>query len=164
MLSKANSAIQVAEKAVNEAILTLYTQKDAVNIYASHYQSYRNAISATEQTIAANAIEIQAIHSDLSWERSLRQKLMNFLIPFLSTLAGKTSAATVLLEFSGTLDALQPVLDDIVVTLRPLIVNSSNYQLLISATLPTIIDNLEEANRRVKETEASKISVFQDFI
>ncbi|KAJ1212897.1 hypothetical protein NDU88_000540 [Pleurodeles waltl] len=169
-ITKANEAMRNAEYAIAEATRSLNTQKNAVNMYTSQCQSCRQTISSIEHTIAANCAQIQAIQEGIGRESALQQKLSNFLIPvrkcttLLSTLAGRTRTANILLEFSEMVDALLPVLEEIVVIVRPLIGKSSEYQLLITARLPTIIEKLEEANSRVKVATAPKNSAINAFL
>ncbi|XP_078533853.1 uncharacterized protein LOC144820075 [Lissotriton helveticus] len=135
--------------------------KIAVEKYESQYPAAEDAIRSMEQPIAAKAVEIQILQQDLNSERTLFQNVNNFLISLrkctslLSTVAGKTSAANMYLELSEVLDGLLGILNEIVVTLRPLVESSTEYSLLITAKLPTIINKLEEANNGLKKAAAS---------
>ncbi|XP_078530758.1 uncharacterized protein LOC144817804 [Lissotriton helveticus] len=170
MLVDAVKATQDAQHAVNEARQSVYNLQYAVNQYDRQHQSTREEISSTINEFWTNDVRIQNYQRDISQEKALRQKVVNFLIPlrkctsFLSTLAGKASAANLLMELAETLDDLLPVLNEIVVAIRPLIESSSDYQLLITARLPTIIGKLEEANRRIKLAVESEKSAFLDFL
>ncbi|KAJ1212905.1 hypothetical protein NDU88_000548 [Pleurodeles waltl] len=161
-ISKANEAIDNAEKMEFEAILDFNHHSRSVSRYEDERQSYSNEIHSTKQKIWAKTREIQNIQQNLNREGSLQQKLTNFIIPLrkcttlLSTLAGKTIVGNMLMELSGTLVQLLPIMNEIVETVRPLVENSTDYQLLISARLTNIIHKLKEANRRVKEAVACK--------
>ncbi|XP_069061735.1 uncharacterized protein [Pleurodeles waltl] len=161
-ISKANEAIQNAKKIMFEAIQDVGHHSWAVSRYEDESQSYSNEIHSTKQKIWANTREIQNSQQNLNCERTLQQKLTNFIISLrkcttlLSTLAGKTIVGNMLMELSGTLDQILPIMNEIVESVRPLVENSTDYQLLISARLPNIIHELKEANRRVKEAVASK--------
>ncbi|XP_078530760.1 uncharacterized protein LOC144817805 [Lissotriton helveticus] len=170
MIVDAVKATQDAQHAVNEARQSVYNLQYAVNQYDRQHQSTREEISSTINEFWTNDVRIQNNQRDISQENALRQKVVNFLIPlrrctsFLSSLAGKASAANMLMGLAETLDDLLPVLNEIVVAIRPLIESSSDYQLLITARLPTIIGKLEEANRRIKLAVESEKSAFLDFI
>ncbi|XP_078533852.1 uncharacterized protein LOC144820074 [Lissotriton helveticus] len=167
LIKKANEAKKNAEEASKEATIRHIKHQDAVEKYESELQFYREAIRTMEQAIAANTKTIHLLKRDLDSERELYQKLKHFLIPLrkctslLSILAGKTNAATMYMEFSGELDGLLGVLDEIVVSVRPFVESSADYSLLISDRLPTIIHKLAEANRRLKKAAASKSRVYQ---
>ncbi|XP_078530754.1 uncharacterized protein LOC144817799 [Lissotriton helveticus] len=156
MIAKANAAIRDAINRANEAKRLKQMHQAAVDKFESELRSDKEAIRSTEQTISDNTQQIQILQRDLNSERALYQKLNKFLIPlrkctsFLSTLAGKTSAASISIEFNGLLG----VLDEIIVTLRPLVESSTEYSLLVTAKLPTIIHKLEEANSRLKKAAA----------
>ncbi|KAJ1211520.1 hypothetical protein NDU88_006880 [Pleurodeles waltl] len=170
MIAKAHEAMRTAQYAVKEATRSLNTQKNAVNKYVSECWSCSQKISLTTKTIMSNKAQIQDIEGDICRESTLHQKLTHFLrsvrqcTTLLSTLAGRTRTANMLMEFGGMIDALLPVLEEVVVIVRPLIGSSSDYQLLITVRLPTIINKLEEANSRVKQTASSKNGAIQDFI
>ncbi|XP_069061744.1 uncharacterized protein [Pleurodeles waltl] len=162
MIRKAREAMESAENMARSAELLYLKQVAAVTRYEAECQSYRLEIHSKNLKIADIAVNIQEIEQNLNWEDNLQQRLTNFLIPLrkcttlLSTLAGKTRAANMLIELSGTLDELLPILEEIVVSVHPLVGSGTEYQLLISARLTTIIHKLEEANHRVKEAVASK--------
>ncbi|XP_078533858.1 uncharacterized protein LOC144820079 [Lissotriton helveticus] len=161
IIHKADAAIEHAVKEAREAQRMKDIYKAAVEKYESELQSYREEIRHTERTISANTVHIKALQRDLNSERLSFQKLKNFLIPLrkcttlLSILAGKTGAASMFAEFSGSLDDLLGVLDEIIVTLRPLVENSADYSILVFSRLPDIIHKLEDANRRLKDAAAS---------
>ncbi|XP_078530757.1 uncharacterized protein LOC144817803 [Lissotriton helveticus] len=170
MIVDAVKATQDAQHAVNEARRSVYNLQYAVNQYDRQHQSTREEFYSTINEFWTNDVRIQNYQRDISQEKALRQKVVNFLIPlrrctsFLSSLAGKASAANMLMGLAETLDDLLPVLNEIVVAIRPLIESSSDYQLLITARLPTIIGKLEEANRRIKLAVESEKSAFLDFL
>ncbi|XP_078533857.1 uncharacterized protein LOC144820078 [Lissotriton helveticus] len=156
MIAKANEAIGRALNEAEEIKRMKNINKADVDQYESQLRSDKSAIRSIEKKIVANADLIQLLQRDLNSEKALYQNLNKFLIPlrkctsFLSTLAGKTSAASISVEFNGLLG----VLDEIVVTLRPLVESSKEYSLLITAKLPTIIHKLTEANSRLKKAAA----------
>ncbi|XP_078533349.1 uncharacterized protein LOC144819254 [Lissotriton helveticus] len=155
-IALANAAIEDAINRANEAKRLKQIHQAAVDKFESELRSYRESIRSTEQTISDNTEHIQFLQEELNSERELYQKLSKFLIPlrkstsFLSTLAGKTSAASISIEFSGLLG----VLDEIAVSVRPLVKSSAVYSLLIADNLPTVIRKLTEANIRLKKAAA----------
>ncbi|XP_078530753.1 uncharacterized protein LOC144817798 [Lissotriton helveticus] len=157
MIAKADAAIRDAINRANEAKRLKQIHKAAVDKFESELQYYEESIRSTKRAISANTEHIQDLQRDLNSEKTLYQKLNKFLIPLrkctslLSILAGKTSAASMYVEFSGTLDGLLVVLDEIIVTLRPLVESSQEYSPLITAKLPTIIHKLTVANSRLKK-------------
>ncbi|XP_078530751.1 uncharacterized protein LOC144817796 [Lissotriton helveticus] len=156
MISKANEAIGRALNEAEEIKRMKNIHQATVDQYELRLRSDKSAIRSIEKKILANTDLIQILQRDLNSEKALYQNLNKFLIPlrkctsFLSILAGKTSAASISIEFNGLLG----VLDEIVVTLRPLVESSKEYSLLVTAKLPTIIHKLEEANSRLKKAAA----------
>ncbi|XP_078533854.1 uncharacterized protein LOC144820076 [Lissotriton helveticus] len=159
-----NKAIEQTQKSIKDLRKYRWLEriyKIAVEKYESQYPASEAAIRSMEQLIAANTVEIQNLQQDLNSERTLFQNLNNFQISLrnctslLRTVAGKTSVANMYLELSEVLDGLLGILNEIVVTLRPLVESSKEYSLLITSKLPTIINKLEEANNGLKKAAAS---------
>ncbi|XP_078533305.1 uncharacterized protein LOC144819204 [Lissotriton helveticus] len=169
-IKAADTAIRNANNQANEARRGLQAQLSTVNMYQEQCRSRSQAISSMEQSISANKGNIQAIMGDINRENTIQQQVTNFLIPvrqcstFLSTLAGKSRVANMFVQFSGMLDALLPVMDDIVKAARPLAGGDANFQLLITVRLPTIVEKLEKANQKVKKAATAKSSDMQEFL
>ncbi|KAJ1212860.1 hypothetical protein NDU88_000504 [Pleurodeles waltl] len=167
-VNAANTAIRNANNQANAAKRSLQAQLNAVNMYQQQCKARSQSINAMEESITANKGKIQAILGDITRENALQQQVTNFLIPvrqcstFLSTMAGRSRVANMLVQFSGMLDALLPAMDDIVKAARPLAGGDRNFQLLITVRLPTIVEKLEQANRKVKDVATARSGAPQE--
>ncbi|XP_078533839.1 uncharacterized protein LOC144820058 [Lissotriton helveticus] len=159
-----NGAVSSAQNQVNEAQRSLNAQLNTMNMYVTQSQSCRQSIEETLRAIDAIKKKIQALPRFTKQDTLVQQQFTNFLIPvsqctaLFRTMVGHvngTQQEDLLKSVSQLLDSLVPVLDGLVKVVRPLVRNDSTYQLLIALRLYTVIDKLEQANQKIKETLAA---------
>ncbi|XP_069091376.1 uncharacterized protein [Pleurodeles waltl] len=160
-----NGAISSGKNRVNEARRSLNAQLNTMNMYVAQRQSCSQSVDDTLRSIADIKGKIMALHPYNKRDILVQKQFTNFLLPmsqcnsFLRTMVGQISGGKQkahLKNVSQLLHALVPVLDDLVKAVRPLVRNDSTYQLLIALRLYTIIDKLEQANQKMKETSAAR--------
>ncbi|KAJ1212853.1 hypothetical protein NDU88_000497 [Pleurodeles waltl] len=169
-VNAADTAIRNANDQANAARRSLQAQLNTVNMYQQQCKARSQSIKSMEESITANKGKIQAILGDINRENALQQQVTNFLIPvrqcstFLSTMAGRSRVANMFVQFSRMLDALLPAMDDIVKAAGPLAGGDRNFQLIITVRLPTIVEKLEQANRKVKDAAAARSKAPQEIL